>query len=169
MGNALLISRVLQAARDAALPRGSRVLELFAGDGNFSLPLAAAGFDVVASDSDERAVVNARLALEREVARPAGRLRIEHASAEAHASRLARGGERVDLIVLDPPRSGARESCEILPRLDPRAIIMVSCDAATLARDVAILSKAGYSLARAEPLALFPQTAHFETVALMTR
>jgi len=70
-----------------------------------------------------------------------------------------------DLVVLDPPRAGAAACLPYLARLGPARIVYVSCDPATLARDVKALMAYGYRLDTAVPLDLFPQTAHVETVA----
>jgi tRNA/tmRNA/rRNA uracil-C5-methylase (TrmA/RlmC/RlmD family) len=74
----------------------------------------------------------------------------------------------VDLVVLDPPRSGARRRVvEAVARLRPRAIAYVACDPAALARDLAYFADAGYRLAKLEAYDLFPMTHHVETVALV--
>jgi 23S rRNA (uracil1939-C5)-methyltransferase len=69
-----------------------------------------------------------------------------------------------DLVVLDPPRTGAAEVVVQLARLRPRRVLYVSCDAATLARDAKTLATAGYVTDRVQPLDLFPQTPHVEIV-----
>ncbi len=69
-----------------------------------------------------------------------------------------------ELVVLDPPRTGAAAEVAQLVRLRPARILYVSCDPATLARDVAVLVTAGYSVGRVHALDLFPQTPHVETV-----
>jgi 23S rRNA (uracil1939-C5)-methyltransferase len=66
--------------------------------------------------------------------------------------------------VLDPPRTGAAAAVTQLTRLAPARILYVSCDPATLARDVAALAATGYAVDRVQPLDLFPQTEHVETV-----
>jgi 23S rRNA (uracil1939-C5)-methyltransferase len=79
-------------------------------------------------------------------------------------------GLRTDIVVLDPPRAGAGpEVIRELAALEPRRIVYVSCDPATLARDAVHLTAAGYRLVEAQPVDLFPQTFHVETVALWER
>ena len=97
-------------------------------------------------------------------------LPVRFSTRDATASAREAGREpSPDLVVLDPPRTGAREVMREIASLLPRHVVYVSCDAATLARDAAILVNAGWMLVSAEPLALFPQTAHFETVATFSR
>ena len=75
--------------------------------------------------------------------------------------------EQVDLVVLDPPRAGAgKRVVDGIARLRPRRVVYVSCDVATLARDARLLSQAGFELAEVQPVDLFPQTYHIESVAL---
>jgi 23S rRNA (uracil1939-C5)-methyltransferase len=77
--------------------------------------------------------------------------------------------ERPSLIVLDPPRAGAGpEACELLNRIAPAEIVYVSCDPATLTRDLAILQP-HFALEALHLLDLFPQTTHLETVAVLKR
>jgi len=78
--------------------------------------------------------------------------------------------ERPDLIVLDPPRTGAgREICELLGRIAAPTVVYVSCSPETLPADLATLTAAGYSIAELHLFDLFPQTNHIETVAVLTR
>jgi 23S rRNA (uracil1939-C5)-methyltransferase len=82
--------------------------------------------------------------------------------------RLAKTGERFDVVVLDPPRAGAADLIALLPRLAPARIVYVSCDPMTLARDLGTLSKLGYATQTAWPVDMMPQTWHVEVVALVT-
>src|SRR5262249_22435758 len=84
------------------------------------------------------------------------------------AEQVVRGAERFDVVVLDPPREGAREVCQRLPRLGAERIVYVSCDPMTLARDVKLLAAQGYSPVNATPIDLMPQTFHVETVVVLT-
>ena len=78
--------------------------------------------------------------------------------------------EALDAAVVDPPRTGlARQALEGLVDANPRRIVYVSCDPATLARDGRQLARAGYRLQQVQPVDMFPQTYHIETVSLWTR
>ncbi len=152
--NRLLVEVVRQLATPAR-----KVLDLFCGAGNLSLPLAATGAAVVGIDR-ERAAIEAAVA-----SAAASRLtaaRFETASAE-HFLRQ-QGYTGADLVLLDPPRGGAGKVAQQLARLRPPRILYVSCDPATLARDVRTLATAQYVVDRVQPLDLFPQTEHVETV-----
>ena len=163
-GNAALVERVLAAAGPALRP-GARVLELFAGSGNFSLPLAAAGARLTAVEENAAALECCREALDE--AGLDAELIAGDAAATVEGLVLEQG--RWDLAVLDPPRTGAKDCARALGALGPARIVSVSCDAATFARDAALLREAGYRLRRAEALLLFPQTPHFEIVGLLER
>jgi 23S rRNA (uracil1939-C5)-methyltransferase len=148
-GNAALIAEVI---REVAPRAGLRVLELFAGAGNFTRHLVAAGAEVVAND-----VVTPVPRPPRFIAGPA-----ERAVARLHA-------ERFDALLLDPPRTGAREALAAVAAMPapPPRVIYVSCDVATLARDLELLAAAGWAPRHAQVLDLMPQTAHLEVVAVM--
>jgi len=150
-GNAALIAQ----AR-AALGRGpGRLLELYAGAGNFTRGFAADGWDVVASDA---VAPPPRPAL-------AGPLAAFHVGRAGDV--LARLPGPWDAIALDPPRAGAAEAIDGISRAAPHTIVYVSCDVATLARDAARLT--GYRATDAWPLDVMPQTAHVEVVMRLAR
>ena len=78
--------------------------------------------------------------------------------------------EKPDVVVVDPPRKGCDSVCiDTIIRMSPERIVYVSCDSATLARDLKILCSNGYELREVQPFDLFPQTVHVETVVLMSR
>ncbi|HXF04419.1 MAG TPA: class I SAM-dependent RNA methyltransferase [Blastocatellia bacterium] len=146
---------------------GERALDLFCGVGFFTMPLAERFALVLGIDSDARAIGHARrnARLNR-----LSRCRFEAAPVEAWL--LAHFSEMVgcDLVVLDPPRMGlTRHAGEALARLQPRRIIYVSCNPATLARDVKRLLQHGYDIVSITALDLFPQTFHVETVVRLRR
>jgi 23S rRNA (uracil1939-C5)-methyltransferase len=144
-GNAALIAQTR-----AALGRGpGRLLELHAGAGNFTRGFAVDGWQVVPTD-----------------AVPPARPPPAFHAGPAHDV-LARLAGPWDAIALDPPRTGAAEAIPGIVRAAPRVIVYVSCDVATLARDVAGLT--GYRAIDAWPLDLMPQTAHVEVVMRLER
>jgi 23S rRNA (uracil1939-C5)-methyltransferase len=164
--NALLREPLAQAVVEAA-GSGGRCLELFAGAGLFTLPLARRFARVLAVESHPGAVAdleeNLRTAALPDVeilARP-----VEHAfAADAFAA------FRPEVVVLDPPRAGLEpEARDGLPRLGARRVVYVSCDPATLARDLGVLGDGGYALVALEGFDLFPQTAHVEALAVLER
>lgn len=155
--NRLLVDTVI---RFAEAGDGVRILDLFAGAGNLSFPLARRGAAVVAVERDRRAVADAQAARQQLGLQ---NFTIEHGRAEQVARRLAQRGERFDVIILDPPRSGAAAVIEPILRLLPRRILYVACDPATLARDLRALGDA-YRVERVQPIDMFPQTYHVETV-----
>jgi 23S rRNA (uracil1939-C5)-methyltransferase len=141
------------------------MLDLCCGLGNLALPAAARGGRVTGVDLDGQAIVQAR-----ENARRLGlSATFIHDDAAAAVLALAGAGRRFPLVLLNPPRAGAREAVAAIPALSPSRILVVSCDPATLARDAAALAAAGYRLDAVRPVDLFPQTAHVETVARFSR
>jgi len=148
----------------AAVGRQARVLDLFCGMGNFTLPLARQADEVVGLEDYRPSIEQAR----RNAARHALRnVRFEVADCEAGFERF--WGERgFGCVVLDPPRAGAPLTCTHLARLRPPKIVYISCDSATLARDLKVLSGHGYRLSESTPFDMFPHTAHIESVSLLT-
>ena len=144
---------------------GARVLDLFCGIGNFSLALAAQGFDVLgleaSSDAIDRARLNARLnGLEG---------RCEFAVQDLYDADCLNLG-KADYLLLDPPRSGAGPNLE--PWLDAsgaRRVVYVSCSPASFARDAALLKQAGFALERVGIYDMFPHTAHVETLGVFQK
>lgn len=159
--NRLLVERVVAAVA----PRpGMRVLDLFAGAGNLSLPLRRAGALVTAVEQDRTAAADARAQAEDEPGPP---LRMLAMAAERAVAELAVAGERFDAVILDPPRSGAAACIEPLLRIAAPRLVYVSCDPSTLARDLRHLRTA-YRIDGAQPIDFFPHTYHVETVVTAT-
>jgi 23S rRNA (uracil1939-C5)-methyltransferase len=143
--------------------RPARVTELYGGIGAIGLALAARGATVTIVDADGEAV-----ACGREASLRAGRSALFVRSDVLPFLRAA--GEGPELVIADPPRTGFGPGvAEALVARRPARIALVSCDPATLARDLARLVASGYALDRVTPHDLFPQTAHVEAVAWLTR
>lgn len=146
---------------------GRRVADLYAGVGAFGIELARRGAEVTLCEADVQAILCGRRA-----ARAGGSRSISFVRAEVSdfLQRSLREGRCFDVIVANPPRSGMGPD---VPRRigehRPARVVVVSCDPATLARDTRRLTQQGYLPERAIPIDLFPQTAHVETVLLLTR
>ena len=155
--NRFLIDRLVETALDGA--EGQTALDLYAGVGLFSLALARRFGSVTAVESGARSAADLRFNAER-----AGLgLRVEQTDAEAWLEQLATAP---DFVLLDPPRAGiGKRMVERLAQLRPPRLAIVSCDPATLARDLAGLAGAGYRIVSLTLVDLFPQTYHLETVA----
>jgi tRNA/tmRNA/rRNA uracil-C5-methylase (TrmA/RlmC/RlmD family) len=144
---------------------GERVVDLYAGVGLFSAFLAEAvgpRGTVVSVEGDRRA---SELAAENLAAYPGVEVR------NGRVDRVLDAGVgSADLVVLDPPREGAkRPVVEAVAALTPRAVAYVACDPAALARDVAVFAEHGYELRSLRAFDLFPMTHHVECVALLER
>ncbi len=166
--NAALNRQMVTQAVELLDPRPTdRVLDLFCGLGNFSLPLATRAGRVIGVEGAEPLVQRGR---ENAVRNGIG-------NAEFHAADLTRdiagapwlaGG--IDLALLDPPRSGPAEVLANLAALGPRRIVYVACGPDTLARDAGILVREyGYHLRVAGVMDMFPHTAHVESIAMFER
>jgi 23S rRNA (uracil1939-C5)-methyltransferase len=158
---------VAQAIELAAPQAGERVLDLFCGIGNFTLPLARVAGQVVGVELDERMVAKGQ----------ANAAANELSNVEFFAADLADEdlqpewwGRGFDLVVIDPPRAGAREVLPQIARTGASRILYVSCHPGSLARDASILcNEFGYSLRSAGAMDMFPQTSHVEAMALFER
>lgn len=138
---------------------GDQVLDLYAGTGLFSLSLALVrGARVTAVEGDRIAALD----LDANAKAAKGLVAAVHQPVEEF---VARTDMTPDTVVVDPPRTGiSREAMDGVLRLAPRAVVYVSCDVATLARDARRLLDAGYEVGRVDAFDLFPNTPHIETV-----
>lgn len=160
--------RLYQAAISlAGITKEDTVLDLYCGVGTITLAMAAAAGRVIGVEVIPQAVEDAR-----DNARRNGIDNAEFFCGDAGqaALELERQGIRADVIVVDPPRKGLNaDTIEALSRFAPRRIVYVSCDPATLARDVALLKEKGYTLQSAQAADLFPRCAHVESVVTLSR
>ncbi len=157
---------VAHLLRELAPQPGERAMDLYAGVGLFALVLADAVGPtgaVLAIESDPRAVADAKGNLR---LRP--EIELRRGKVDRILKPLVRQGIHADLVVLDPPRTGAGKSVmKDLAALRPRAIAYVSCDPAALARDVAYARDAGYGIRSLRAFDAFPQTHHVECIAVL--
>ncbi len=160
--------RLYEAAiAQAEITKNDTVLDLYCGVGTITLCMASAAGKVIGVEVIPQAVEDAR--------DNAARNGIENAEffcgdAGQAALELEKQGIKADVVVVDPPRKGLNaDTIEALARFAPRRIVYVSCDPATLARDVALLKERGYRLQNALAADLFPKTAHVESIVTLIR
>ncbi|MBC7656230.1 MAG: 23S rRNA (uracil(1939)-C(5))-methyltransferase RlmD, partial [Frankiaceae bacterium] len=166
--NAGLNQKMIARALDLLDPQSTdRVLDLFCGLGNFTLPLSRKAGQVVGVEGDPGLVARAR----------ENAARNGLANVEFHAADLAKDLASepwmklgFDKLLIDPPRAGAAEVLAQMPLKGIRRIVYVSCHPASLARDAGFLVKErGYRLVAAGAMDMFPQTAHVESIALFEK
>jgi 23S rRNA (uracil1939-C5)-methyltransferase len=164
--NRKLISHVLGRLQ---LDSRSRVLDLFCGLGNFTLPMARHAGEVVGIEGDAGLIERARLN-GRENGLANARFEVGNLAGPEAADRcLALAGkDPFTHVLVDPPRTGAVELLPALARLAPQRLVYVSCHAGSLARDLGILvAEHGFSLQAAGIVDMFPHTSHVESVAVL--
>jgi 23S rRNA (uracil1939-C5)-methyltransferase len=161
----VLVERVLAMLEPQ---RSEVVLDGYSGVGLFSAFLSPRSARVIAIESQPSAVMDARASA---ALNNQNNITTLEGTLERLLSQLHYRRERIDLALVDPPRSGCHpKALQALQTLSPRAICYVSCDPSTLARDIATLCGNGrYRLVAAQPIDMFPQTYHIECVALLAR
>ena len=155
------------AIAQAGITKDDLVLDLYCGVGTITLCMASAAKRVIGVEVVEQAVEDAK-----ENAKRNGITNAEFFCADAGKAALAleEKGIRPDVVVVDPPRKGLNaDTIQALAKMSPRKIVYVSCDPATLARDVALLKEKGYTLQSAQCADLFPRTAHIESIVCLCR
>jgi 23S rRNA (uracil1939-C5)-methyltransferase len=155
---AMLQQSVIEGAGDAR-----RVLDLYCGSGLFSLPLAAAGAQVMGIEENRQAVkdAEANVRLNRI---PNGRIRVVAGRVEDELVKVAR--EHWDAVILDPPRQGCPKPLlsGVFEKMAPPRAVYVSCNPDALAIELPVILNAGYKAERIEMVDMFPHTDHIETV-----
>lgn len=163
--NPLMIKQALELLD---LNDNDDVLELFCGIGNFTLPIARTAKSVVAVEGEKSLVDRANENAERNAI----------TNVEYHVANLMEDtkglpwlrGKKYSKVLLDPPRSGAKECIDMIASLKPERIVYVSCSPATLARDAdALINTHGYKMQTAGVIDMFPHTSHVESIALFVR
>ena len=149
------------------LDKNDKVMDLFCGLGNFSLPIARYAKSVTGIEGDKGLIDRAK-----ENAQRNGLVNVSFYKADLFED--VRGFEwfrnkRYNKALIDPARSGAIEIIGLMPEMGVKRVVYVSCNPATLARDTAKLVELGYTLEQAGVMDMFPQTAHVESIALFVK
>lgn len=159
--------KLYERAVEYAAPDGGTVLDLYCGTGTITLCLSAKADQVIGAEIVPEAVENAK-----GNARRNGVTNAEFICADAAeaAGTFKERGIQPDCIVVDPPRKGMYpEALQNIVDMQPERIVYVSCDPATLARDVKVLGEKGYHITKGTAVDMFPRTHHVETVLLMEK
>lgn len=156
-----------EIVRLASLTGNEQIWDLYCGTGSISLQLAQKAKQVIGVESVAEAIQDAQTNAQ---LNQIDNVTFIHGKSEEMATQLVDQGYLPDLVVVDPPRKGCDASLiETLNQIKPDRIIYVSCNPATLARDISLLLPAGYAVQTIQPVDLFPWTLHVETVVLITR
>lgn len=151
----------------AGITKNDLVLDLYCGVGTITLAMASAAGKVMGVEVVPQAIEDAR-----DNARRNGIENAEFFCADAGeaALRLQKEGIRPDIITVDPPRKGlSQDAIEAIDRMNPKRLVYISCDPATLARDTALLKERGFRLEKTIAADLFPRCSHVETVVTLSR
>lgn len=156
-----------KAMEYAALTGKETVLDAYCGTGTIGIAASSKAGKVIGvelnKDAVRDAVINAKT-------NGVKNIQFYQKDAGQFAIRLAESGEKVDVVLMDPPRSGSDETfLSCIAKLSPNRIVYISCNPETLARDLGYLKKLGYRMNKATPVDLFPYTGHVETVVLLSR
>lgn len=155
------------AAEAAALTGRETLLDLYCGTGTIGLSMAARAGQVIGVETVEDAVEDARRNAEEN---GIGNARFLCADAGRAAAQLAQEGVKPDAVILDPPRKGCDEAViSAVADMEPARVVYVSCDPATLARDLKRFADQGYWTEEITPVDMFPRTPHVECVALLVK
>ncbi len=155
-------------AKEYAQPKGKTVIDLYCGAGTIGLSMADGAKSIIGVEIIPEAIEDAKFNAANNNIKNAEFICGDAADA---AKSLAKRKIKPDVVIVDPPRKGC--SAELLDTIansfSPETLVYVSCDPATLARDVKLLREQGYELKEYTPFDLFPRTSHVETVALLSR
>ena len=166
--NAAMNSRMVQQVLTEVAPHeGQKVLDLFSGLGNFALPIAKGGAEVVGidivSDMVRRATYNAQ------ANGVADRARFYTADLESPFEAQLWAKDQYDVVVMDPGRMGAKRAVQYVAKLQPKKIVMISCNPLAAARDCSQLLAAHYKIQSWGAFDMFPRTRHIEILLVFTR
>ncbi len=162
--NQQMINRVMQ---EMDFNEQDRVLDLFCGLGNFTLPIATKAGHVVGIEGDQPLVNHAK---ENALFNNISNVEFYAADLSQDVSDQAWAKQKYNKVMLDPSRAGASEVLHNLNKWNPELVMYVSCNPSTLARDAGILvNELGYTLLKAGVMDMFPQTGHVESIALFRK
>ena len=166
--NRTMAEKLYKKAAEYAKPNNKNILDLYCGAGTIGLSMAREAKSIIGVEIIPEAVKDAEFNAELNGIENA---RFICADAARAAEKLAKENIKADVVIVDPPRKGCSADLidTIANKFSPERVVYVSCDPATLARDIKIFGDIGYKLIEYTPCDLFPRTSHCETVALLSR
>lgn len=165
--NAGINRRMLNLALELLDPQPEdRVLDLFCGLGNFTLPLATKAKEVIGVEGIQ---AMADRGMENATRNKLSNVSFYAQDLTADFSQQSWARQGFDRILIDPPRSGAQEIVQYLPKFGAKRVVYVSCNPATLARDAGLMKEAGYRLTKAGVMDMFTHTTHVESIAVFDK
>lgn len=166
--NRTMAEKLYKKAAEYAKPQNKKILDLYCGAGTIGLSMAKEAESIIGVEIIPEAIEDAKFN-----AKENGINNAEFICADAAvaAENLANRNIKADVVIVDPPRKGcSKELIETIAKdFVPNEVVYVSCDPATLARDIKIFDESGYKLVEYTPVDLFPRTSHVETVALLKK
>ena len=166
--NRTMAEKLYKKAEEYAKPQGKNIIDLYCGAGTIGLSMAKKAKSVIGVEIIADAIKDAEFNARNNGIENA---RFICADAKKAAEMLADEGVTADVVIVDPPRKGCSEEVIkiIANNFKPQSVVYVSCDSATLARDIKIFAQEGYKLKEYTPADLFPRTAHCECAALIIK
>lgn len=163
-----MAERLYEKALEFANPKGKKILDLYCGAGTIGLSMAKCAKEIIGAEIVPEAIEDAKKNAKLNGIKNA---RFICGDASIVAVNLKKEGISPDVVILDPPRKGCDKGLikTVSQDFAPERVVYVSCDPATLARDIEIFSQYGYTLLEYTPFDLFPRTSHVETVCLLLR
>lgn len=156
-----------KAVQKAGLTGEETVIDAYCGIGTIGMVMAAKARRVIGIELNEDAVRDARANAKRN---NIGNIQFVAADATEYMTQMSENGERADVVVLDPPRSGStQEFVKAVAAIAPKKVVYISCNPETLGRDLEWFKKAGYKAVEAEGVDMFAFTNHVECIVLMSR
>ena len=166
--NHTMAEKLYEKAKEYAKPEGKNIIDLYCGAGTIGLSMATEANNIIGVEIVPEAIKDAKFNAQNNGIYNA---RFICADATAAAQQLANEGITADVVIVDPPRKGCSSDVieTIADKFNPERVVYVSCDSATLARDIKIFGEKGYELIEYTPCDLFPRTSHVECCALLCR
>lgn len=151
----------------ANLKKQDTLLDLYCGTGTIGLTMAKDVKEVIGVEIVQNAIEDAKINAK---ANGIGNARYICADSDTATQRFKTEGIKPDVVILDPPRKGCSQNAvNNVVELQPSRVVYISCDPATLARDLKLFAENGYEVKRVQPVDMFPWTGHVETVCLMSK